>query len=618
MDSKESVKIQWISERNEDIIYKTISNIRSNLLGLYFSEFGDEFNNVIPQNHNNDNIEFKNFIIKNVMGYDYSNLSVEGTIAMTYNEDQFFVIPPDLIKYIQDNIRDSLKFNVYETNFPHSIEELYLGKDLYDILIKRGFPSQSAYMICGMLYAKSKWDPNYFDPTEVGKNNWTTRKEGLLAINKWPQKLNIINKLGLNKYASFEINPNNVKSIPTNESKYKTGKYGLLYMLDLSTWIEILYLFINESEKNPSDEKTLLEYLMYSQRPVESDDPKDDDHLLLYAGYLLPEAYDYSKSFESVEEKVQKETETELLNGKYKEEITNGFILSLLIAKLLSQFCCCVPVDDLSLADIFPNYGHLSMMNLENSFDSKTYKGKSLPIIAEKPNAKGITIINHTENMYRRKSPIQYIILHYSASTTSGKNNSMVTVKTLDTRGFSSDFAVDDDNILQFAEDITKWRSTAVQAWSASGTPAGKGANNDNSISIEMSSTLEPGGKWVPNDPHFKFTSSVLSNTRYLCKLLVKEFNIPKEHIIRHYDIMGKACPGIIGWNLAKGSNNENKYREFVDSVFDGEEVDIPETLNNTIPTEEKENYVLKQTGSKETSSYDKMMWENFTTKLFS
>ena len=29
----------------------------------------------------------------------------------------------------------------------------------------------------------------------------------------------------------------------------------------------------------------------------------------------------------------------------------------------------------------------------------------------------------------------------------------------------------------------------------------------------------------------------------------MKELNIPKERVIRHYDVTGKSCPGIIGWN---------------------------------------------------------------------
>lgn len=180
-----------------------------------------------------------------------------------------------------------------------------------------------------------------------------------------------------------------------------------------------------------------------------------------------------------------------------------------------------------------------------------------------------ISVINNTKYMKRRTEKIQYIVLHYSASTKSSKGSAMQTVRTLDSRGYSSDYAVDDDTIIQFADDPTKWRSTACQSPSSSGTSAGKNATNNNSVSIEMSSVLGKGGKWEANDPNFRFSSQVLNNTAYLCKKLIQEYNIPKQNIVRHFDIVGKSCPGIIGWNKGKGSDNENEFLAFVESLYD-------------------------------------------------
>lgn len=611
MNNDENIKIDWLSERQEDDIYRTISNIRSSLIGMYMSFYGDDINNIIPTENEDNLIEFKNFIIQDSRSNEYSNLSAEGAIAMLYRDDDYFIIPPDLIKYIQDNIGSSIVFDYYEEKFPHNIQELYMGKDLFDTLRSLKFPRQSAYMLCGMIFSKSKWDPTYFDVYENNKD-WTRRKEGLLGINKWPDKKKIIEALNLNHSASFAVNTN-VKSITTNETKYNTAKHGLLSMLDLNSWVSILCYIIQNSEKNGGDDRTLLDYLNYDRKPKKRNDLEDDDHKLLYAAYLLNEAKDYSKTFESIEEKIDKNKEEEKLNtNKSYNEIPNDFIVSLLVAKILSQFCCGVPVDDLNLLDIFPSFGQLSMMNFEGSFESKTYKGsgKNIPIVPEKPNAKGITVVNQTQFMFKRTSTIQYIILHYSASTTSGKNNAMNTLRTLNTRELSSDFAVDDNLIIQLADDITKWASTAVQRWSSSGTPAGKNANNNNSVSIEMSSTLGEGGQYRPNDPHFYFTNEVLANTRYLCKLLVKEFNIPPERVIRHYDIMGKCCPGIRGWNLGKGSDNDNLYREFVASIFDGEEVGPPANIINKDLTDEmssKQNNTQESDTGFKTWGTDKM-----------
>ena len=182
-----------------------------------------------------------------------------------------------------------------------------------------------------------------------------------------------------------------------------------------------------------------------------------------------------------------------------------------------------------------------------------------------------IEVINHTAHMKRRTEKIQYIILHYSASTRSNKGSADGTVKTLDSRGYSSDYAVDDNTIIQFADDPANWQSTACQAWSSkNGTEAGRYAKNANSISIEMSSLLGAGGKWDPNDPKFGFSDAVLENTAYLCKMLIAKYNIQKDHIIRHYDIMGKRCPGIRGWNLGPGSASEEEFKKFVDSLYSG------------------------------------------------
>ena len=609
MNSDEPINLKWISYRQEDDIYKALSNIKYNILGMSLSMYGDDMDNSIPSEIDKL-IEFKNFIIKDSRGHSGSNLSVEGTIGMLHKKDKYFIIPPDLIKYIKDNIRSNTIFYNYEENFPQNIEELYRGKELYDILTDIGLPSQAAYALCGMIYAKSKWDPTYIDNYEFLKE-WPRRKEGLLAINDWQTKYKIINDLELYRYANF-AKPQPFKSVTKYENNYNPKKSGILSMCDLNTWINILKIFIQNPEKNVEDEKTCEEYLTYDKTPRQSNNPEDLDHKLIYTAYLLIEANEYSKTFDSITKKVDKESKKE------NSDKTNSFITMLLVSRILSQFCCGIPIDELSLTDIFDSFGYLTMMNFDNSFESKTYKGTIIPIKEdkiEKPNAKGITVVNHTEYMKKRTEEIKYIILHYSASRTSGKNNAMSTVRTLDQRALSSDFAIDDDQIIQFADDITKWRSTAVQKWSSSGTIFGKYATNNNSISIEMSSTLGPGGQWVPNDPHFYFTNAVLANTRYLCKILVKEFNIPPQNIIRHYDIMGKACPGIIGWNLARGSDNEDKYHAFVESIYDGNDEEIPEyikvsstsdNINNTKPTlplTPSQNYSFN-------SSYDKnFLW---------
>ena len=69
------------------------------------------------------------------------------------------------------------------------------------------------------------------------------------------------------------------------------------------------------------------------------------------------------------------------------------------------------------------------------------------------------------------------------------------------------------------------------------------------------------------------FTVESLNNAVKLAKILMKKYNIPIERVVRHYDISGKLCPGLIGWNddvlyttagkMLKQKNNSSAWLEF-------------------------------------------------------
>ena len=40
-----------------------------------------------------------------------------------------------------------------------------------------------------------------------------------------------------------------------------------------------------------------------------------------------------------------------------------------------------------------------------------------------------------------------------------------------------------------------------------------------------------------------------IEGSKAFSKDLMKRYNIPIENVIRHYDITGKLCPGLLGWN---------------------------------------------------------------------
>lgn len=167
--------------------------------------------------------------------------------------------------------------------------------------------------------------------------------------------------------------------------------------------------------------------------------------------------------------------------------------------------------------------------------------------------------ITNTHNTSKRNGPIEYIAIHYTSGTTSaaGKAKDNAIYYAVTNEKASADFFIDDETIVQYnPSPLTRY------CWAVGGkvadTSQGGGkffgiAKNSNSISIELCSTNSTGAATYPNDPSYSFTSKVISNAVTLTKYLMKEYNIPADHVIRHFDVTGKLCPGIIGWNEPSG-----------------------------------------------------------------
>lgn len=149
---------------------------------------------------------------------------------------------------------------------------------------------------------------------------------------------------------------------------------------------------------------------------------------------------------------------------------------------------------------------------------------------------------------------IKYLAIHYTAggSSAAGKAKTMKT-SWEKTKRASADFGVDDRDMVQFNPDPSQYRCWSVgdkkNPYSGGGSLYGK-ATNSNTISIEICSSLKSGtSASKPNHEGWYFTEAALSNAVRLAKILMKKYNIPIERVVRHYDISGKICPGIIGWN---------------------------------------------------------------------
>ena len=175
------------------------------------------------------------------------------------------------------------------------------------------------------------------------------------------------------------------------------------------------------------------------------------------------------------------------------------------------------------------------------------------------PNNKSVDpeVIYDPLNVHISKSPdrdIKYLAIHYTAGSNSNPGRAKNAKKVFETRSASADFCVDDRDIVQFNPDLKNYYCWAVgdKKYNNSGGSLYGKVNNKNTISIEICSTCIPSTtKAVSNCNHkgWSFTDSALKNAIKLAKILMKKFNIPIENVIRHYDVSGKLCPGIIGWN---------------------------------------------------------------------
>lgn len=147
---------------------------------------------------------------------------------------------------------------------------------------------------------------------------------------------------------------------------------------------------------------------------------------------------------------------------------------------------------------------------------------------------------NISEYNYSRRSkkmgPHGYITIHWVGAASKAKNNAAYFAG--GDRQASAHYFVDDDEI---------WKSVRTD-WNASwhcggGLQGSKGATfhgickNDNSIGIEMCCSKDKTGKLYISD-------KTIARTARLVKWLMSYYGIPESHVIRHFDVTGKQCPG--------------------------------------------------------------------------
>lgn len=138
----------------------------------------------------------------------------------------------------------------------------------------------------------------------------------------------------------------------------------------------------------------------------------------------------------------------------------------------------------------------------------------------------------------RDLSTIKYIVIHYTANDgdtdeNNGKyfKNNVVQV--------SAHYFVDDDSVTQSVPDDYVAYSVGGSKYSdcaitGGGKLHGK-ATNYNTLNIEICDDVRNGTVYP--------SEKTIENAVELTKKKMKEYNIPKENVIRHFDVSGKRCP---------------------------------------------------------------------------
>lgn len=165
-----------------------------------------------------------------------------------------------------------------------------------------------------------------------------------------------------------------------------------------------------------------------------------------------------------------------------------------------------------------------------------------------------------THGMYNRAKSIKYIVIHYTAGVSSkaGQARTVASYFMSADAGGTADFIIDDTEVVQYNPDPRYHACRAVGGMKLH-TKGGRLygiAKNMNCVSIEMCSTNSTGKVEAPNSPGWSVSDAVVSKTAELTKYLMDLYGIDADHVIRHYDVTGKLCPGIKGWNADSGDES--------------------------------------------------------------
>ena len=178
-----------------------------------------------------------------------------------------------------------------------------------------------------------------------------------------------------------------------------------------------------------------------------------------------------------------------------------------------------------------------------------------------------IELLTSEHNTSRRTGSVEYIAVHYTAGwdDSPGKAADNARYYAAAAEKASADFFVDRGGIVQYNPAPEKRYCWAVGAKKADRSRGGGrlfgAAKNRNTVSIELCSRNDTGRAGEPNDPAYGISEEVLARGAALARYLLAEWELPPERLIRHFDVTGKLCPGVLGWNEPGGTAEWERFR---------------------------------------------------------
>lgn len=174
----------------------------------------------------------------------------------------------------------------------------------------------------------------------------------------------------------------------------------------------------------------------------------------------------------------------------------------------------------------------------------------------------------------RPLSAIDYIVVHYTANDWDSDESNGRYFRDNVVKASANWFVDDDSYTISVPDDIYAWHCGGPLQGSGGHSMFGK-CNNWNSIGIEMCSSVKDGKA--------EATPKTIQNTIELVVALMKAYNVPIDHVIRHWDVTGKECPKYFIGNNNKGWEDFKDRVEELTMIRYSQVSEVPEGIRDEV-----------------------------------